>query len=388
MIINSATFNSSPLNSGLPADPLRDAAVFSDAISGLWAATAVDSVTVVSAISADFAADPLIETVIIADVSSGVQVITGASLSDIATLADTLSAIVITTTVDTISVVDTLSANVGAVVLSDMAVLSDSASGDLAVQATATDTVAFSDALDYGWVALPLTDTLALTATSSGNLALAAVGLADVAALTDTLTGVLEYSITLTDTVSVSDVLTTPTFALVAVPLLSTLRLTDFLIVTEQQVTVINATTNAASSYEFPFVVQGLGQFRGILYLACADGLYALDAAEDETGAVVWTLATGYSNLGDDRIKRIRDINVQGRTEGDLTLTVTTGRSGTKRDDSFRILPALTRHAYRDGVIKIGRGLQSVYWGFTLNGEGPTEINEVRLAIEPLGRRR
>lgn len=347
----------------------------------------VDTVATLSPSTGLPVGEPLANAVVLADASSGVQTIVGAALTGAVAVRDTLDALILAMLADSATTTDAVSAAVGAAALIDAATIADSASGVLAVQATLADTATLADALGYGWLASPLTDGVVFASASSGGLALAAVGLADVAILTDALSGVMAYSMTLVDVVSASDALAAPTFALIAIPLLNTVRAVDALVVTGQQVTVINAATGAVSAYDLPVEVRGLGQLRGTLYLACADGLYALDAAEDETGAVVWTLATGFSNLGDDRIKRIRDVNVQGRTEGDLTLTATTGRAGTKRDDTFR-LPARLRVAYRDGVVKIGRGLQSVYWGLTLRGEGPAELNELRLAVEPLSRRR
>jgi hypothetical protein len=134
-------------------------------------------------------------------------------------------------------------------------------------------------------------------------------------------------------------------------------------------------------------VVAGLAEYRGTLYLAGPDGLYAMDATEDEDGEVVWTLRTGFSNLGNDLLKRVRDANILGRTEGNTLFKVVTARNGEKQEYAYQ-LPEATRDAYRDGVTKVGRGLQSVYWQFEMEGTGPAEIDQIKLAIEPLSRRR
>jgi hypothetical protein len=134
-------------------------------------------------------------------------------------------------------------------------------------------------------------------------------------------------------------------------------------------------------------VVAGLAEYRGTLYLAGPDGLYAMDSDEDETGEVVWTLRTGFSNLGSDLLKRVRDANILGRTEGNTLFKVVTARNGEKQEYDYQ-LPEATRDAYRDGVTKVGRGLQSVYWQFEMEGTGPAEIDQIKLAIEPLSRRR
>jgi hypothetical protein len=189
----------------------------------------------------------------------------------------------------------------------------------------------------------------------------------------------------LNDGLVVSDVSTT---AMQLVGILTDNALAgDTLFEAAQTVYITNAETGAVSTYVFTPTISGMTDYQGVLYLAGPEGLYALDATQDEDGAVVWTLRTGFSNLGSDLLKRIRDVNIQARTEGDTTLQVIEDRYGEKQEWNYR-LPAVTRDSYRDGVTKIGRGIKSVYFALGLQGIGPAEIDQLRVLIEPLSRRR
>lgn len=155
-----------------------------------------------------------------------------------------------------------------------------------------------------------------------------------------------------------------------------------------QRVLVMNAETAAISEYRLPVRATGLAQFDGVFYVASDEGLFAMDAEQDESGAVDWTLITGFSNLGDDRIKRIRDLNVLASGGASMTVTPTLSSLGVKSILPAYSLPTMPRGTLRDGVIKIGRGAKGVYWSFQIAGTGPAEIDEIRIAVELLGRRR
>lgn len=392
-MFNRYTFGSVPFNYApdlaFVVGAMADTVAVSDTLDGMVGAAAlVDTVTVTDSLTAARDAEGLADTVTVTDAASAVQVATALPLADAVAVADEISAEVGEPFADTVTVTDTLLAEVSVDPLTDAVAVTDTLGVTVShVAAPLADIVTVTDAISEGRIADPIEDSVTVTDVSNGQLALVAVGLEDVVALADSLDGTLGLTALFEDVVVVSDTLGAADVALVAAPLLDTVRVTDALVLTEQRIVVTNAETGAVSTYDFPVTVTGLAEFRGVLYVAASDGLYALDAVQDETGAVVWTLATGFGNLGTDLLKRVPDLNIQGRTEGDLTVAVTVDRTGTKREYMYR-LPALTRDSYRDGVAKIGKGLQSVYWGLALRGQGPAEIDQLRPRVEPLSRRR
>jgi hypothetical protein len=255
-------------------------------------------------------------------------------------------------------------------VLTASAALSDtvSAQDDVSaiVLADALDTVVVSDVLAVNEaVFAALEDTVFAADGLIGTVAVYAPFLADTLVVTDGLTSHLGLVGVLSDTVLYGDTLHEAT----------------------QKIIVVNADTGAVSTYTFTPTIKSVMHYQGVLYLAGPEGLYALDAVQDDDGAVVWTLRTGFSNLGTDQIKRVQDVNFQARTEGGTTFQVVSDRYGQKQEWNYR-LPPLTRNSYRDGVVKVGKGIQSVYWQFAAQGVGPAEIDQLRFVVEPLSRRR
>lgn len=161
----------------------------------------------------------------------------------------------------------------------------------------------------------------------------------------------------------------------------------DLLAGAAQTVYVINVDTGAVSTYTLTPTLQSLASYQGVLYLAGPDGLYAVDAAQDDDGAIVWTLQTGLSLLGTDAFKRVQDCNVLSRQSGDATLRVTAAREGEKQTFVYR-LPPTSRESYRDGAIKVGKGIASIYWQFGLRGMGAAEIDQIKVVATALSRRR
>jgi len=242
------------------------------------------------------------------------------------------------------------------------------------------------DALESQWVgaltdALPVSESILTHA--RGTAALASEGTA-----TTLLAGPLTvYSGGITDALQTTATVSS-TLHLHAAGVLADAALAgDGLITAAHSVVVINADTGAVSTYVFTPTVTSLACYQGVLLLAGPDGLYAVDADQDDDGAVVWTLRTGFSNLGTDHLKRIRDVNVLLRTDGETTLQVIADRAGAKQEHTYR-LPPLPRASYRDGVVKPGKGLASVYFALGLRGAGPAELDQLRVAVEPLQRRK
>ena len=153
------------------------------------------------------------------------------------------------------------------------------------------------------------------------------------------------------------------------------------------RVLVVNVDTGAMSLYQLPVQVSGLATFGGKVYVSSPDGLYSLDGSTDDGEPIQWSVRTGFSNCGSDVLKNMCDIDVQARWSGAASLTVTTDRLGVKARHTYNA-PPIVRDSYIGSVIKVGRGLESVYWGFELSGDGDAEIDEIRLPFFEKSRRR
>lgn len=299
------------------------------------------------------------------------------------TLFDTLNPPEITAGLsDTFAFTDSLIGDKTAVSLIDTVVWSEALGGNLDT-GTLADTVLWQE--DLGWMAFgALDDTMVwadVLAAEFSALPLAgsavwaeALGvdfgvpvLLDSALWLDALTGTLALNSELSDTVLWVDVLSNTSVA--------------------YRVIVVNVDTGAVSEFVFSMPISGIAQLGGNLYVASEDGLYVLDASVDEGNSQVeWEMATGFTSLGTDERKRVRDLNILGRSEGKTVVKVTTARIGDKVEDWF-LMQSLNRISARDGVVKIGQGISSVYWKIGVAGTGPTEIDQLKVAVLPLARR-
>lgn len=207
----------------------------------------------------------------------------------------------------------------------------------------------------------------------------------DTATVAEALASVIAYYAPLTDTATATGTLSSA--AGLSAVLADTGLVADLLLESTQTLYVVNADTGAVSTYAVAPVVAGLAQYHDVLYVAGPEGLYALDATTDAGTAITWTAETGFSNWGTDLLKRVLDVNLQARIQADTNLVLVTDRYGQKQSYRYR-LPPLTRDSYRDGVVKPGKGIQSVYWQLVLQGENEAEIDQLRVRLEPLSRRR
>lgn len=270
--------------------------------------------------------------------------------------------------------------------LADSAVFTDTLSGVLAISGSLSDTLGFSTAISYGWVA-DQSDELGFNDVIGGTVTIAAP-LTSTMTFSEVLSG--ELTAILTSGVGLDDVLG-GRLSLVGV-LTSGIGLNDTLLLIQQAgggagVWVINADTGAVSRYTMTPVVDSGAECNGTLYLATDTGLYALDSATDDGAAIEWAARGGMTHFGTDLLKRVRDVNVLGKTAGVVQVEVVSDRYGAKQEAHYQA-PALTRTNPRDGVVKVGQGYQSVYWTLGLRGTGAAEIDEVRVNPVPLSRRR
>lgn len=348
------------------------------------AAALVETLTAADSLSVPEFTTLITETLTANDVLSGALSITS-TLSDTLTITDQLSAGLIPGAfVETLTAADVLGNTSQTAKLIDTVTATDVLSGVLSMSETVTEYLTPSDSL--GVIALAtVTETLAPTDVLSGNIGLG-VTVTETITTSDTLTGLVALYGTVTESLTVSDTLT-GSLALLGV-FTETLTAGDTLITAQSQaVWAINAETGAVSEYRFTPTVQGVGAWRNQLYLATDTGLYALDAATDDDAAIEWAFRTGFSNMGTDALKRILDVNVLARGAGDVVLVLVADRHGQKEERRYQLVK-LTADALRDQVIKAGKGIASVYWQVGCQGIGPAEIDQLRLRIEPLSRRR
>lgn len=348
------------------------------------AAALIETLTATDSLSIPELTALITETLAANDVLSGALSITS-TLSDTLTITDQLSAGLIPGAfVETFTAADVLGSTSQTATLIDTVTSTDVLSGVLSMSETVTEYLTPSDSL--GVIALAtVTETLTPTDVLSGNIGLG-VTVTETITTSDTLTGLVALYGTVTDSLTVSDTLT-GSLALLGV-FTETLTAGDTLITAQSQaVWAINAETGAVSEYRFTPTVQGVGAWRNQLYLATDTGLYALDAATDDDAAIEWAFRTGFSNLGTDALKRMLDVNVLARGSGDVVLVLVADRHGQKEERRYQLVK-LTADALRDQVIKAGKGIASVYWQVGGQGIGPAEIDQLRLRIEPLSRRR
>lgn len=352
-------------SSDVTAGPITDGITVSDSLLGLIIADAVDDVLVM------------------ADVFASAANIT-LSLSNSIAVSDRIEAGWSAATTDSATVSEVLLTHVVQAEIQDTAATTGSVGGILSASSVVSNSAVVSDLLGYGFTSAS-TDAATVSDLLAGSAALP-VEVLDSSLLGDTLSGTISVYANLTDLVSTE---TTVGSSLALVGILSDTVIAGDTIRDQayQVLVVVNAKTGAASTYTVTPTVRGLAEFSGVLYLATESGLYALDADTDYDGGVVWTVKTGFSNMGSDFKKRVRDVNVLGHSAGTIALRTTSIVEGAKVEHDFP-LPAGVRTAHRDSVIRVGGGLTSVYWAFEVMGRGRAEIDQLHIAFEQLYRRR
>lgn len=247
-----------------------------------------------------------------------------------------------------------------------------------------TDSIRIKDALSAIHLAA-LTESLSLSDTLSGTIS-AFVTLTESVVVGDTLSATIASYRTLIDQVALHDSLTADVARFIT--LTESVGLHDRLVINPTQtILAINADTGAVSEYRFNIPLNSIGAWKGQLYLATDAGIYALDADDDAGTPIEWEMRTGFSNFDSDRLKRVLDVNVLAKGGGNNVLLLVADRYGQKEERRYRLVK-LTANALRDQIIKAGRGIQSVYWQAGCQGLGPAEIDELRINMEILSRRR
>jgi hypothetical protein len=363
------------------SDTLR----FADSIRASFSADISDTLGFSDALLAEIA-EAIQTSIGVTDLLQSTLVASAPALVDTLFATDGLGAGLFATVSDTLVVTDsidsTFSSDVG---LSDVIRTTDVLSGTLALTGVLATGVSVSDSLGSIWL-VSISDTLGVASTLAGTAAFAAPWLSEAVGYTDTLAGsAAAFAPALTDAVGVSSLLQGALS--VSDGLSDSLVWVDVLTDAAgggQTIFVTNAETGATSFYRIPHRVTGVTSFNGVLYVSSEEGLFALDTPTDAT--VAWRVDTGFSSLGSEMLKRVDSVNLQARCAHPVALDVTVNH---REKQTFRyLLPVSPRDSYRDGVVKVGGGLKSVYWGFALEGRGEAEIDRALVLVEPLSRRR
>lgn len=362
-----------------------DTFIAMDALTGsVWAEPLFDTITSQDAIIGDTYGSFNSDSVFISDAPGSVLSIRQ-SRTDVVVVSDVLSSELSALLVDSVTLLDVL---IGSSELkgqlNDSVFLTENLTSILGAHTEAQDTIFITDSIAAGFIYSNI-DEIILSDNLAGYL-LAHTATTDFITANEILSSSYAVYGSLTDSCVLTDGLY-GTLILVGDFEDNTL-IVDALIDVNQKIVVINADTNAVSTYTFTQTVTDLAYFNGILYLAGPGGLYTLDSTSDVDGQINWTIKTGFSNLGTESLKRVHDINVQGRTNGTIQCNVIANRSGQKQSYGPFILPSASRASYRDGVIKIGKGISSDYLQFQVTGTGQAEIDQMRLVVIPLNRRR
>lgn len=392
---------SDQLNSGEVAPPISDGVLVTDSILGEIAALSlVDSIAISDIITSDPSAYNLTESIVFTDDLSfsndftlveavqwnhtlTSQLSVSSSITESIAVRDLLSLQVLSPSSENIVITEVLSSQFN-LHIRDTTKFADLPTSLLAISSHLSDQPIIYDELGGSLWAFS-TDSLRFSETLVDNIRATGVLPTELFGWSDSLIGSLNVYAAINDGIIISD--SSLSGLVLAGILADTPLFTDTLIINNQQLIVVNAETGAVSLYTLTPLIQGLTEFCGVLYLAGPQGLYALDADQDADGSIVWTMRTGFSNLGSDQLKRIHDANFQARTTADTNFKVVANRTGTKQEWQYR-LPSLSRESYRDGVVKVGRGIQSVFWQFAAQGNGPVEIDQIQFTVENLSRRK
>lgn len=145
-----------------------------------------------------------------------------------------------------------------------------------------------------------------------------------------------------------------------------------------------NITTDALTEYR-NFRFNSFAEFDGRYFAAGEDGVYELTGADDDGEAISWVVRSGFIDGKDPMLKRLDEILMSMRFDGDIRVRVWT--------DDNRVF-SYTLNNYRPDVIhqvrvKLGRGLKSRFYRFELAGIGGSsaQISNVQLPFISTTRR-
>lgn len=126
-------------------------------------------------------------------------------------------------------------------------------------------------------------------------------------------------------------------------------------------------TDGAITNYQnFPF--NSLTECDGRYFGATDTGIYELVGDDDDGTEIDAWIRTGLIDFGTSQERRIPAVYMGYRSDGTVVLKAVVTQDGTKKEYWYE-LTEQTAGAFRNGRIKLGRGLKSRYWQFEIHNK-------------------
>lgn len=369
----------------IPSSELEDAGAITDSLVAIAGTTIADSAAATESVLGVLSAY-ISETAQFAASLTGVLV-TSDILTDSALIQSAVLTSVDSLLTDTANGADTLAGQLALLATAVEAVTaSESTTPVMAISSVAASIAAIVDLLVPG-VDVTVTDTAALAETLSAKLALY-LALADSADIADTQSNQMTLFASPADTATIASS-TTPLLSLIGL-LSDGAEITVFLNLgdTSYVAYVMNAETGALSQYQnYPF--NSIANFNGKTYAAAETGLYEIAGDTDAGDDIQAWIRYGLTDFGSDALKRMQSAALGITSDNQMVLKVLYVDGGKKRE-SWYLLKQQTADSFREGVVEIGQGLMSRYWGFEIHNieGGDFTLDGIKLYPVVLTRRR
>lgn len=125
--------------------------------------------------------------------------------------------------------------------------------------------------------------------------------------------------------------------------------------------------------------IRGLTAFNGVYLAAGPGGLFVLGGNTDAGALISATARLANTDFGSAQLKRVEQMFVNYRTDGDLTLKVITD----EHEAYDYTLPAAGHATLAAGRTKIGRGAKGVYWQMELSNRDGADFEFDRITVDP-----
>lgn len=145
---------------------------------------------------------------------------------------------------------------------------------------------------------------------------------------------------------------------------------------------VTNTNTEAVTTFD-NYQFNSMTRFAGKYLAASDDGIVWLDdpaSVEEITG----TITTGMLHFGSDMQKRVSDFFIAMRSEGPITLRVSTDEVQSKFE---YVINPLTISTMKQRRTLIGKGLKGKYWTFELACDYSFDYDTMSIMAFELSRR-
>jgi len=137
---------------------------------------------------------------------------------------------------------------------------------------------------------------------------------------------------------------------------------------------VMNTQNNAVTEYDSVPYNSITKIDTGVYAAAAGDGLYYLEGDLDDTANIDAYITTKLTNFGESKFKRVERAYVAMSNNGPMVLKVITRNAvGTLTEDWYEL--ENTSDTIRTDRIKLGKGLKSHYWQFTLSNKDGADFD-------------